>query len=342
MSDIAVSTLWKDLLEAQANIDITLGGEIREVYSQWLWETGCNLCRSPLWEQMPREELIEEFSKKIKKSKRYIQYGTALYKMFPYSSWEDVRAELNAKYPDQSITEKFFIKMLDEKAEVNDTGGELSPLHRGLKSAVDTSLEELIEKIKGTEEDVFVKLYVGDYHYIYKIVDKEIKALANVMPALVEDKYEEAKRIVLRFWHFRNMEGNPDRIWMAREISHAKALLKMGLTEEDIFAICEWRISDAFWASKLTSLGLLRTRISAWAMESRNAPKSFEEFLDKHSELDYRKIEPISDEATYARAEKLKEAVTVARKNGVSITQDVYEKLYRAAKIKYKLFEVKN
>ena len=85
-------------------------------------------------------------------------------------------------------------------------------------------------------------------------------------------------------------------------------------------------------------MGLLRSNLSSWAIEARNTPPSFEAFLDRFPDLDYRKIEPVSDEATYARAEKLKEAVAKARKNGVSISQEVYEKLYKAAKVKFKLF----
>jgi len=390
--EIQVSKLWEDLIEEQKNIDVTLGTEIKNIYAQWLWETGQNLVRSPLYGKMETNELIDEFCKRVQKKKRYIQYAVSAYKTFPYTDWKEVQGILNEKYPDRQISERFFLSLLGNQEESKGEG-ELAPLHRGLRNAIDIDLEELLQRIKDSKEEVYVKIYLGEMQYTYhvnvfdskeeredyerekeletgkietimeetELKDMEVynKETENIMPIEVEgekgiavfkkDKiaeYETAKRIVLDFWQFRNMEGSPDPKWIAREIHHVKALLKMrlsefkeGLSEDDIFAILEWRIADPYWATKLTSLGLLRTHLSSWAIEARNTPSNFEAFLDRFPELDYRKIEPVSDEAIYARAEKLKEAVAKARKNGVSISQEVYEKLYRAAKVKFKLFE---
>ena len=409
--EIQVSKLWEDLIEEQKNIDVTLGTEIKNIYAQWLWETGQNLVRSPLYGKMETNELIDEFCKRVQKKKRYIQYAVSAYKTFPYTDWKEVQGILNEKYPDRQISERFFLSLLSNQEESKDEG-ELAPLHRGLRNAIDIDLEELLQKIKDSKEEIYVKIYIGEMQYTYHVNvfdskeeredyerEKELeleaeredylaekepeletekiepvynKETENIMPIEVEGEkgiavfkkdeiaehetakinfwqsaeYETAKRIVFDFWQFRGMEGSPDPKWIAREIHHAKALLKMrlsefkeGLSEDDIFAILEWRIADPYWATKLTSLGLLRTHLSSWAIEARNTPSNFEAFLDRFPELDYRKIEPVSDEAIYARAEKLKEAVAKARKNGVSISQEVYEKLYRAAKVKFKLFE---
>lgn len=332
--------LWNDLIEEARNIDATIGSEIREKYAQWIWEHGRNICTSPLWVRGEKVKLVQKYAEMTNKKTTYMYYGIQLYKKFPYSQWEEVLAELNRAYPDNAITERFMLSLLGRKDKTEK--GELAPLHRGLKNAEEITLQDLLSTLL-QDDVVYVKVFSGEYQKSYKIVDKTLTNETAIEPAKqdiepADELYKQAKDLVFSFWHWRGMEGNPDRNWVAREIAHAKRLLKMGLTKEDIFAIIEWRVSDPFWSSKLTSLGLITTRISSWAMEARNTVKSFEEFLDQHPDLDYRKIEATSPERIYARAEKLKEAVMVARKHNVPISPETYEKLYRASKAKFQIF----
>ena len=355
--EVSDNELWMALLEEQKNIDVTLGGNLQEMYAQWLWETGRNLMTSPLVNKMKMQDLVKEFARRTNKKSRYVWYSVKCYKRFPYTDWNDVLMELRESHPNQVISERFFLSLLGNKPESSKEGGELAPLHRGLKNVQRVALSELVQFIKENKAQ-YVKVYVGDYQFNFEIdtfesaddlpvavddiseeVNREIATVEENNKQLVADYlYEEAKKIVFRFWKYRNMEGNPDRKWVAREINHAKALLKMGLTEEDIFNILDWRLQDPFWQTKLTSLGILRSKLTDWAIEARAMPKNFEEFLNKNPQYDYRQIDPVDEAALFVRAEKLKEAVNAARKNGIVIDEETYKKLYNSIKVKMKIF----
>jgi sensor c-di-GMP phosphodiesterase-like protein len=79
-------------------------------------------------------------------------------------------------------------------------------------------------------------------------------------------------------------------------------------------------------------LGLLVSHAADWILEAQNGITSFEQFLDTHPEFDYRQIPADTEEHTFARANKLKEAIFAARKAGVPVDANDYEKLYNAMK----------
>lgn len=160
---------------------------------------------------------------------------------------------------------------------------------------------------------------------------------------MTKEERTEAFTMVMDFWRRIGSEDtSPTPNWQTREMAHAKRLIKIGLTKDDVLNIVEWRIqndNDGFWGKRLHSLGTIYSHLSDWAVEARTLPKSFEDFLDKHPDLDYRKLEIKDDKTAYIKASICKQAIEQAKKSGVVLTSKDFETLYKASKIKVDVFK---
>ena len=170
---------------------------------------------------------------------------------------------------------------------------------------------------------------------------KDIIARLPLRPKRSEGEIP-AYNLAMDFW--KKIAGdntNPDLNWMKREKVHAKKLIKLGLTTEDVLNIYAWRIQNdqnGFWVKKLYSLGIIFSHLSDWSVEAKYVPPTFEDFLKKNPELEYRNINIIDAHSAYIKASLCKQALEKARKAGVVLTDKDFETLYKASKIKIDVF----
>ena len=170
---------------------------------------------------------------------------------------------------------------------------------------------------------------------------KDIIARLPLRPKKGKDEVP-AYNLAMAFW--KKIAGdntNPDLNWMKREKVYAKKLIKLGLTTEDVLNIYEWRIQNdqnGFWSEKLHSLGIIFSHLSDWSVEAKHIPSTFEDFLKKNPELEYRNINIIDAHSAYIKASLCKQALEKARKAGVVLTDKDFETLYKASKIKIDVF----
>ena len=176
------------------------------------------------------------------------------------------------------------------------------------------------------------------------IKPKDIIARLPLHPKKGKDEVP-AYNLAMNFW--KKIAGdntNPDLNWMKREKVYAKKLIKLGLTTEDVLNIYEWRIQNdqnGFWSKKLYSLGIIFSHLSDWSVEAKHIPPTFEDFLKKNPELEYRNIDIIDAHSAYIKASLCKQALEKARRAGVVLTDKDFETLYKASKIKIDVFREK-
>jgi len=155
------------------------------------------------------------------------------------------------------------------------------------------------EKILTPQQD----LEITFQHLIYLLNDPEIEKITihkgNIVTtykilrdtteankSLVEDhkqvakiEHKEAVDMMLAFWEWTGAKGKPDDTWRAREITHAKKLIKKGFNIDKVLVIAKWRVQDPFWKEKLTSLGSIYSHISDWVIEKSNTTKKSEGYI---------------------------------------------------------------
>jgi hypothetical protein len=199
-----------------------------------------------------------------------------------------------------------------EKENEKSVGRSLFPL--GNKEVV-VNNKEVVEKEKTKE----IK------KEIYKERKKEIEKKKSGI-----ELHKEAVWVMLGFAKILQIE--PDHIWRAREIKFARRLLQeFHLTPEQILNIVAWRLQDDYWRTHFSSLGSIISHYTDWKREATATRfTTFSEYLDRHPEIDYRKI---PYQQLNARLKAFFVAFNKALKAGVIFSEKDWEKYQNAVNI---------
>ena len=168
--------------------------------------------------------------------------------------------------------------------------------------------------------------------------DSEKKAITqNKNPSkeiTTNEIHEKAKELIKEFAEMRNIPL--DEGFFKKEIRAAHALVRQ-YPIEVILAGISWRLGnddEGFWEKKLWSLNTVYSHFAEWIAEAKHRKKqknkTFETWLDKHPEYDFR-----NETDQYVKATRYLQAFKEAKKAGVIFTTtEIHKRLVAAAVIR--------
>lgn len=327
-------------------------------YSLQAFDAYPDIQQLPEGKNITWNKLITKYLPSEDKTKSIVNFPNAI-----HISVEDIVAYLKrAVYARLYFEETYETYKIDNK--MAEEKGTLVAHIKDDKLIIDSEIaepnpelsDELAERIDNVENDKNVEIIEPNLDK-FRTVDlesrlglEEMKAtkkstlIAKVPPKnkLVPGYISKAEIMAMEFWkRIGGEDTTPDPVWLKREKLHAKRLIKLGLTIENIIDIYDWRIQTddrGFWIKKLHSLAMIYGHLGDWSLEAKKLPQSFEDFLNKNPHLDYRNLSMNNEHEAYIKAAMCKQSLEMAKKAGVVLTEKNFATLYEASRLRFDVF----